>query len=488
MASDRDANDRFGESVAISGDYIIIGVHREDEDENGNNTLQDPGSVYIFKKDEGGTDNWGQIKKIVASNRAAYDFFGKSVAISGDYAIIGGSNVDTDANGGNLITNAGAAYILKKDLGGTDNWGELTKISASVRDADAWFGHSVSMSGDYVIVGAFGEEDGSFFSNAGAAYIFKKDEGGADNWGELTKIVSSDRAAHDWFGTGVAISDDYAVVGAYQEDEDETGTNYLNSAGSSYIFKRDEGGADNWGQVQKIVSSDRAAYGDFGYDVAISGDYILVGDYSANLDADGNNYKGAAGTAYFFKDQAALPVELTSFTAQLQADQTNLLQWQTTTEENNKGFEIERSANGESWETLDFIIGNGTTIEEQNYRYVDTQPIKGTNYYRLKQIDFDGQFEYSKVITVTLKSNISVSDFYPNPTNGLTRLDFEVSQSSDLIITVFNVMGQQLLIETHSMEKGISTLELNFSKLSKGSYFVKLQNGKEVQHQKLVID
>ena len=344
------------------------------------------------------------------------------------------------------------------------------------------------MSGDYVIVGAFGEEDGSFFSNAGAAYIFKKDEGGADNWGELTKIVSSDRAAHDWFGTGVAISDDYAVVGAYQEDEDETGTNYLNSAGSSYIFKRDEGGADNWGQVQKIVSSDRAAYGDFGYDVAISGDYILVGDYSANLDADGNNYKGAAGTAYFFKDQAALPVELTSFTAQLQADQTNLLQWQTTTEENNKGFEIERSANGESWETLDFIIGNGTTIEEQNYRYVDTQPIKGTNYYRLKQIDFDGQFEYSKVITVTLKSNISVSDFYPNPTNGLTRLDFEVSQSSDLIITVFNVMGQQLLIETHSMEKGISTLELNFSKLSKGSYFVKLQNGKEVQHQKLVID
>jgi len=117
----------------MRGDYAIVGAYAEDEDTNGANTLSNAGSAYIFKKDQGGTDNWGQVKKIVSSDRGASDFFGISVSIDGEYAIVGASTEDHDANGANTISNAGSAYIFKKDQGGTDNWGQVKKIVSSDR-------------------------------------------------------------------------------------------------------------------------------------------------------------------------------------------------------------------------------------------------------------------------------------------------------------------------------------------------------------------
>ncbi len=112
VASDRAADDLFGYSVSISGDYAIVGAHHNDKDASGGNTLTNSDASYIFEKGESG--NWLEKQKIVASDRTANDWFGAQVSVSGDYAIVGAYGNDTDASGENTLDNAGAAYIFCK--------------------------------------------------------------------------------------------------------------------------------------------------------------------------------------------------------------------------------------------------------------------------------------------------------------------------------------------------------------------------------------
>ncbi len=293
-ANDRGANDWFGWSVAISGDYAIVGAYREDEDVSGGNTQSESGSAYIFKKN-GGT--WSLIQKIAASDRSAGDFFGSSVSISGDYAVVGAFNEDEDASGGNTKSNAGSAYIFKNN-GGT--WTQVQKIVNSDRNFNDHFGYSVAISGDYIAVGAVWEDEDVSGMNplgfAGSAYIFKNNAG---TWTEVQKIVSSDRAVQDYFGQSIAISGDYIIVGVQYEDENVSGGSTQSEAGSAYIFKNNAG---IWTQVQKIVASDRAAGDMFGFSVAISGDYAIVGAIWEDENEAGGNTQTSAGSAYIFKN------------------------------------------------------------------------------------------------------------------------------------------------------------------------------------------
>jgi hypothetical protein len=171
-ASVRGEWDSFGASVAISADYAIVGAFNEDEDLNGENTLSDAGSAYIYARSN---SNWGFTQKIVAPDREAYAYFGYSVAISGNYALIGAYNEDKDTSASNILANAGAAYMYERGKG---NWILNKKLLASDRGGDDHFGWSVAMSGDYAIMGAFGEDRGVTSydkANCGAAYIFKKE-------------------------------------------------------------------------------------------------------------------------------------------------------------------------------------------------------------------------------------------------------------------------------------------------------------------------
>jgi hypothetical protein len=230
-ANDRGAVDQFGYSVAISGDYAIVGANSEDEDALGAATLGDVGSAYIFVR-SGST--WSQQQKIVASDRAASDLFGTSVAISGDYAIVGADREDEDTSGAATLSFAGSAYIFARS---GNTWTQQQKIVASDRAADDFFGKSVAISGDYAIVGADREDEdtsgAATLSGAGSAYIFVRT---GSSWTQQQKIVASDRAASDFFGNSVAISGDYAIVGAPFEDEDASGAATLMNAGSVYFF------------------------------------------------------------------------------------------------------------------------------------------------------------------------------------------------------------------------------------------------------------
>ncbi|MEQ8624915.1 MAG: T9SS type A sorting domain-containing protein [Vicingaceae bacterium] len=296
VASDRGTDDQFGFSVAISGEYAIIGARHEDQDTSGGNTLGEAGSAYIFKNNAG---TWLEVQKLVASDRGRGDWFGYSVAISGDFAIVGAFREDQDTSGGNALSRAGSAYIFKNNAG---TWSEVQKIVASDRGFDDQFGFSVAISGDYALIGAKWEDEdttgGNTLTRAGSAYIFKNNAG---TWSEVQKIVASDRGASDNFGFSVAISGDVAIVGAFGEDQDTTGGNSLNNAGSAYIFKNNAG---TWSEVQKIVASDRGASDRFGLSVGISGDNAIVGAYQEDQDTSGGNFLTDAGSAYLFKNNA----------------------------------------------------------------------------------------------------------------------------------------------------------------------------------------
>ena len=214
---------------------------------------------------------WTQQAKLVASDGAADDFLGRFSSIDGDYAIVGAQYEDTKG------LNAGAAYIFVRS--GT-SWTQQAKLVASDGAASDNFGWSVSISGDYAIVGAQYEDDKG--SNAGAAYVFVRS---GTTWTQQAKLTASDGAANDYFGYSVAISGDYAIVGAYLEDD--KGVN----AGAAYVFVRS---GTTWTQQAKLLASDGETGDVFGQSVSISGVTALIG-------ASGDDDKGSsAGAAYVF--------------------------------------------------------------------------------------------------------------------------------------------------------------------------------------------
>jgi hypothetical protein len=287
VASDRGENDRFGFSVAIDGDYIIIGARLEDEDASGNATLNNAGSAYIFKQTNG---LWLQQQKIVSSDRANLDFFGSCVAINANFAIVGAPIEDEDSIGANTLNASGSVYIFKQSNG---VWSQTQKIVANDREAAANFGSSIAVANNYLVVGAVSEDknvNGStLISNAGAAYIFQEIGG---SWVQQQKIIASDREAEDFFGNSVAINGNYIIVGSRFEDDNVSGADSISNAGAAYIYKLTNG---VWSQQQKIVASDRAEEDQFGFSVAINNDFAIVGAFGQDVGAQFD-----VGAAYIF--------------------------------------------------------------------------------------------------------------------------------------------------------------------------------------------
>ena len=276
LSSDIEANDRFGDTVSISGDGNTAIVGARLEDTGGTN----PGAVYIFTRS---SSTWTEQAKILASDAASNDNFGSAGAISADgNTVIVGANLDDGPSSG------GAAYIFTRS-GST--WTEQAKIRSSDIEASDGFGTSVSISadGNTVIVGANKEDTGA--TDAGAAYIFTRS---GSTWTEQAKIQASDLAASDEFGYRVAISGDgnTVIVAAYLEDTEASGHPGLNE-GAAYIFTRS---GSTWTEEAKLKSSDKSNSDNFGQEVSLSsdGNTAIVG--AKFEDAGGSN----AGAAYIF--------------------------------------------------------------------------------------------------------------------------------------------------------------------------------------------
>jgi len=292
-ASNTGANDYFGQSVAISGDTVVIGAWAEDSNAtsvNGNqsdNSAADSGAAYIFVRN--GT-TWIQQAYLKASNAGAGSGFGSSVAVSGDTIAIGAPGEDSIAG------DSGAVYIFLRN--GT-SWSEQALLKASNTGGSDGFGHSVAVSGNTVLVGAAyedsnatgvnGDQSDNSATAAGAAYVFVRT---GTAWSQQAYLKASNTGPNDWFGSSVAVSGETAVIAAYQEDSNSTvvnGSQSDNSAtdsGAAYIFVRN--GA-MWHQQAYLKASNTGTNDYFGCSVAVSGDTVAVGAYGEDSNSTGVN-------------------------------------------------------------------------------------------------------------------------------------------------------------------------------------------------------
>jgi hypothetical protein len=266
-ASDGAANDYFGYSVVVSGDTAVVGAFRDNSY---------TGAAYVFVR-AGGV--WTQQAKLVATDAAASDLFGGSVAVSGDTAVVG-AYYDNHAGGPGGFNGEGSAYVFVRS--GT-TWTQQAKLTASDAASGDWFGSSVSLSGDTAVVGA-GNDDNGGGANAGSVYVFVRS---GTVWTQQQKLTASDAAPNDGFGVSVSVSDNTAMVGA-SSDDNAGGVD----AGSAYVFVR-TGGV--WTQQAKLIASDAAASDFFCTSVALSGNTAVVGAFH-----DDNVGGLDAGSAYVF--------------------------------------------------------------------------------------------------------------------------------------------------------------------------------------------
>ncbi|MBK9191462.1 MAG: FG-GAP repeat protein [Crocinitomicaceae bacterium] len=163
------------------------------------------------------------------------------------------------------------------------------------RASDDQFGYAVDIDGNFAIVGAFSDNFGGS-ENHGSVYIYKRN--GINDWTQHQKLIPNDQEDYDRFGWSVSIDGDYAIVGAYREDEDASGNNSLSNSGSAYIFEND--GTGNWIQVEKLVASDRQDDDEFGWSVSIHGTTAIVGARAEDHNVAGGSYIYSAGSVYIF--------------------------------------------------------------------------------------------------------------------------------------------------------------------------------------------
>jgi uncharacterized repeat protein (TIGR02543 family) len=278
--------DNFGEAIALSGDTLVVGASGEDSNASGvngnenNNGARDAGAAYVFVRQGG---QWTQQAYLKASNPDARDWFGRSVAISGDTIVVGAHGEDSNARGinGNQSNNsaeaAGAAYVFVRH-GAT--WTQQAYLKAFNTDADDQFGYEVDISGDTIVVGA-GQEDSSNGNpwnndaeNSGAAYVFVRSDG---MWRQQAYLKAANADPGDAFGRTVTLSEDTIAVGAHLEDSSATGVNgdpWNNDAensGAVYVLVRT--GA-TWSQEAYLKPSLPGTY--LRGPMVLSGDTLLV--------------------------------------------------------------------------------------------------------------------------------------------------------------------------------------------------------------------
>src|SRR5215468_4102319 len=269
-AQDGAANDLFGYSVAISGETVAVSALGDDIGANENQ-----GSAYVFTRSD---TTWTQQQKLIANDGSTGEFFGRSVALSGDTVVVGKNLDKVGAN-----DEQGSAYVFTRS--GTV-WTQQQKLIADDGAEDDQFGRSVAISGDTLAVGApFGDIGGNF--SQGSAYVFTRS--GAV-WTLQQKLTADDGEAGDFFGLAVALNGDTLVVGAVN---DHIGGNVgALGQGSAYVFSRS---GTVWTQRQKLIADDGAADDRFGSAVAFSGDTVVIGARLDDIDSNRDQ-----GSVYVF--------------------------------------------------------------------------------------------------------------------------------------------------------------------------------------------
>lgn len=275
-------------------------------------------------------------------------------------------------------------------------------------------------------------------TNAQLMYVQASDANGA-TWG--TPIALTTHGANP---INLIVANGNPGIGYYATDTKDL----------RYIYSNNVDGT-SWGS-SKIIDNSAANIGDRLSLAIIDGNPAM--SYQDNTNTDLKYARSNFTTG--------LPVELTYFRGKTTKNGT-LLTWQTASEENNDGFEVQRSTDGKEWQILDFVQGNGTTLETQNYDYLDRNPLNGTAYYRLKQMDFDDAFEYSNIIEITLDAFANdLLTIYPTVVTDVLNI-----QGGSGNVLIYNNLGQPVMSITDYNDQ----TTLNLSSLPNGQYFLRVQ-------------
>lgn len=268
------AGDEFGKAVAIDANLVIVGAQFDDE------AGKDRGAAYVFERNSDGDAPWMQVAKLAANDAEFRDFFGHSVAISGELVVVGAPEDD------DMGKQSGSAYVFERSA--TDNrWAQVAKLTANDGEANDGFGRTVAVAGNTILVGA-NEHSHEGINNNGAAYVFEKDQSGS--WQQVAKLTAHDGDELDRFGSALALQANLALVGAPFDDDSE------NAGGSAYLFERSMNG--DWSQIAKLTADDPHLGNQFGHAVAFFNNQALIG--SPGHDEMGKE----SGIAYLFQQDA----------------------------------------------------------------------------------------------------------------------------------------------------------------------------------------
>jgi len=223
----------------------------------------------------------------------------------------------------------------------------------------------------------------------------------------------------------------------------------------------------------------------------ISNDFIVT--MANGISNDGNTICGWGALPGTFvsgvivKIESTVPVELTNFTASVVSKSVQL-NWTTATEKNNSGFEVQRKSNNKEWQPLGFVAGRGTTTEPSDYSFIDPVTNSGSYSYRLKQIDFDGTYEFSDAINVevSLPLEFKLAQNYPNPFNPSTTIEFSIPNSEMVNIVVYNALGEKVTDLVNSvLPAGQHKVVFNARGLASGVYIVRMRAGSFIETRKM---
>ncbi len=239
----------FARTLAASGDVLVAGA----PDQTGN---QGPaqGAIYLLARNQGGADAWGQQAVLTAPDGMANDHFGAAIAINTDTLVVGAPQVTIDGK-----TNQGAVYIFARQPGNPDQWIFLQKLGAPDGVAGDFFGQALGLAGNELVIGA-----------AGKAYLFAFGVSDPTQWGLRKRLLPLDTPPVH-FGAAVAVQGDVALVGA----PDESGSGQL---GAAYLFQQNQGGANQWDQAKKFTPAADPPHVSFGSAVLLAGEQAFVGD------------------------------------------------------------------------------------------------------------------------------------------------------------------------------------------------------------------
>ncbi len=237
----------------------------------------------------------------------------------------------------------------------------------------------------------------------------------------------------------------------------------------------------------------------FGYTAAVNDafDIITTGTLSGTFAMSDISFSGGdvlgvsvtypGGGVVRVTVTSILPVELVKFEA-VNKHEDVLLLWQTASETNNEGFEIQRSTDGSTWSNIAFINGHGATHSTQSYTFTDERPLSGINYYRLKQMDFDGQFEYSHIVSVEMRKGSQSISLFPNPSKGSVTFSLDTDYSGEATLKVFDLMGRAVKTSNLLLEGGPFTTDLDLSNLVAGMYLIEVEMGRQQWQKQLIVE